>query len=133
MFYKLDINTHAREEFLDITRQVHEVVSRSGVKSGLCHIFVPHTTAGILINEHADPSVVDDIAAKLTDLVPLRGSYQHLEGNSPAHIKAGLIGSSVTVFVEDGLLTLGTWQGIFFGEFDGPRRRQVWLKVVATP
>ena len=110
---------------------VRETISSSGVKSGLCHVFVPHTTAGVTINEHADPSVVQDIAAQLDKMVPQHSRYRHLEGNSPAHIKASLLGSSQAIFVEDGRPVLGTWQGVFFCEFDGPRNRSLLIKVVA--
>jgi secondary thiamine-phosphate synthase enzyme len=128
---KLDIKTKSRVELQEITDRVRDVVAASGIKSGICHIFVPHTTAGILVNEHADPSVVEDIAAQLEEMVPQNKSYRHLEGNAPAHIKAGLIGDSRTLFIEDGKLVLGTWQGIFFCEFDGPRNRRVLVKLAA--
>jgi secondary thiamine-phosphate synthase enzyme len=118
-------------EFQEITDMVREIVSDSGVASGICVVYVPHTTAGIMINEHADPDVVEDIAAQLEIMVPLRGNYKHTEGNSAAHIKASLIGSSVTVIIQHGEMALGTWQGIFFGEFDGPRNRSVLIKIVA--
>lgn len=131
MLQKLDIKTHSNVEFLDITHQVREVVRDSGVKSGICIVYVPHTTAGITINEHADPDVVEDITAQLEKIAPQRGSYKHGEGNSAAHIKATLLGSSVTVIVQYGDLALGTWQGIFFGEFDGPRSRSALVKVIA--
>lgn len=130
MIYKVDIKTNSRVEFQEITGKIRDIVGRSGVKSGICHVFVPHTTAGIMVNEHADPSVVEDIAAQLEVMVPQHRNYQHLEGNSPAHIKASLIGSSQTLFIEDGKLVLGTWQGIFFGEFDGPRNRRVLVRIV---
>jgi secondary thiamine-phosphate synthase enzyme len=131
LIYKINIKTSSRVEFRDITGEVRDVVGRSGVKSGVCYIFVPHTTAGVLINEHADPAVAEDIAAQLESLVPREKHYRHLEGNAPAHIKASLIGDSRTLFIEDGKLLLGTWQGIFFGELDGPRNRNVMVKVVA--
>jgi secondary thiamine-phosphate synthase enzyme len=131
LIYRVNIKTSSRVEFRDITGEVRDIVGQSGVKSGVCHVFVPHTTAGILINEHADPAVVEDIAAQLESVVPRQKNYRHLEGNAPAHIKASLIGDSRTLFIEDGKLVLGTWQGIFFGEFDGPRNRNVLVKVVA--
>jgi secondary thiamine-phosphate synthase enzyme len=118
-------------ELQEITDRVRDVVAASGIMSGICYIFVPHTTAGILVNEHADPSVVEDIAAQLDELVPQNKSYRHLEGNAPAHIKASLIGDSRTLFIEGGKLALGTWQGIFFCEFDGPRNRSVMVKLTA--
>lgn len=127
---KLDIKTKSKVEFQEITPRVREVVQASGVKSGICYVFVPHTTAGVMVNEHADPSVVEDIAAQLDKIVPQHQDYRHLEGNSPAHIKATIIGDSETLFIEDGRLVLGTWQGIFFGEFDGPRNRNVFVKIV---
>ena len=129
MIHKLDIKTHSRVEFLDITDKVREIVGRSGVKSGVCYVFVPHTTAGILINEHADPDVVVDIAAQLEVLAPRHKNYRHMEGNSPAHIKASLMGDTRTLFIEEGKLVLGTWQGIFFCEFDGPRNRSALVKI----
>ncbi len=128
---RIEIRTGARVEFRDITRQVQETVSGSGVKSGVCYVFVPHTTAGVLINEHADPSVVEDIAAQLESIVPQHGRYRHTaENNAPAHIKASLIGTSQVLLVEDGEMILGTWQGVFFCEFDGPRSRSVLIKVI---
>jgi secondary thiamine-phosphate synthase enzyme len=130
LIYTVDIKTNSRVEFQDITARVREVVGESGVKSGVCYIFVPHTTAGVIVNEHADPDVVEDIASQLDIMAPLHNNYRHLEGNSAAHIKASLIGDSETLFIEDGKLVLGTWQGIFFGEFDGPRNRKILVKIV---
>ncbi len=131
MIQKLDIKTRSQIEFQEITTKVREVVRDSGIKSGICVVYVPHTTAGVMINEHADPDVVDDIIAQLEEMVPQRGSYKHGEGNAAAHIKTALIGSSVTMIIQYGELVLGTWQGIFFGEFDGPRNRQVLVKIIA--
>lgn len=128
---KLDIKTYSQVEFREITHKVREVVKESGVKSGICLVYVPHTTAGVMINEHADPDVVNDIATQLETMVPQRGKYKHGEGNAAAHIKATLIGSSVTVIIQYGDLALGTWQGIFFGEFDGPRSRNVLVEIIA--
>ncbi|MDI7259012.1 MAG: secondary thiamine-phosphate synthase enzyme YjbQ [Thermodesulfobacteriota bacterium] len=119
-------------EFIDITRSVEEAVQKTRVRDGVCIIFVPHTTAAVTINENADPSVPKDILMELNKIVPFEDKYQHTEGNSPAHIKSSLIGCSETVFVESGKLVLGTWQGIFFCEFDGPRSRQVYVKVIKT-
>jgi secondary thiamine-phosphate synthase enzyme len=131
MIQKLDIKTHSQVEFQEITAKVREVVKESGIKSGICVVYVPHTTAGVMINEHADPDVVDDIAAQLEMMAPQRGKYKHSEGNAAAHIKATLIGSSVTLIIQYGELALGTWQGIFFGEFDGPRSRNVLVQITA--
>lgn len=128
MFLTISINTRDRSEMIDITSKVEEELKRSGLKDGVCFLFVPHTTAGITINEGADPSVVVDIQATLNRVVPWEGAYRHLEGNSAAHIKSSLIGNSVVVFVESGRLKLGTWQGVFFSEFDGPRSRKVYIK-----
>ena len=127
MISTLSINTRDRSEMIDITSKVEKELKRSGLKDGVCFLFVPHTTAGITINESADPSVATDIQAMLNKLIPWEGSYGHLEGNSAAHIKSSLIGNSVMVFVESGHLKLGTWQGIFFCEFDGPRSRELYI------
>jgi secondary thiamine-phosphate synthase enzyme len=123
------IRTQAKQELIDITPQVERAVREAGVQEGICTVFVPHTTAGITINENADPSVKEDLAALLERLVPPGLHYRHAEGNSPAHIKASLVGSSVQVLVSGGRLQLGTWQGIIFCEFDGPRSREVWISV----
>lgn len=131
MIHKLDIKTKSQVELQEITGRIRDMVDASGIKNGNCIIFVPHTTAGIMVNEHADPSVVEDIAAQLDELVPQSKSYRHLEGNAPAHIKASLVGDSKTLFIEGGKLVLGTWQGIFFCEFDGPRNRNVLVKLTA--
>jgi len=128
MISTLSINTRGRSEMIDITPKVEEELKRSGLKDGVCFLFVPHTTAGITINESADPSVATDIQAMLNKLIPWEGSYRHLEGNSAAHIKSSLIGNSVMIYVESGHLKLGTWQGIFFCEFDGPRSRKLYIK-----
>jgi len=128
MISTLSINTRDRSEMIDITPKVEEELKRSGLKDGVCFLFVPHTTAGITINESADPSVATDIQAMLNKLIPWEGSYRHSEGNSAAHIKSSLIGNSVMIFVESGHLKLGTWQGIFFCEFDGPRSRKLYIK-----
>ena len=128
MALTLSITTRNRSEMIDITSQIEEELHKSGLKDGVCFLFVPHTTAGITINESADPSVARDIQAMLNKLIPWEGSYRHLEGNSAAHIKSSLIGNSVMVFVESGHLKLGTWQGIFFCEFDGPRSRKLYVK-----
>jgi secondary thiamine-phosphate synthase enzyme len=123
------VKTSQRNEFVDVTSEVARAVNDSGVSDGIVTVFVPHTTAGVTINENADPSVVRDILTALTRIVPETGDYRHGEGNSDAHIKASMMGFSVQVIVEDGQLAMGTWQGIYFCEFDGPRSRKVWVKV----
>lgn len=128
MFFTLSIRTRDRSEMVDITSQVEGELRRSGLEDGVCFIYVPHTTAGITINENADPSVIADIQATLNSLIPWEGPYSHLEGNSASHIKSTLVGNSVMVLVESGRLKLGTWQGIFLCEFDGPRSRKVHIK-----
>jgi secondary thiamine-phosphate synthase enzyme len=127
----LSIKTGQQTEFQDITREVEKAVSNSKISDGLAMVFVPHTTAGITINEGADPSVQEDILRTLNQVIPFKGPYRHGEGNSPAHIKASLIGSSVTVIIEAGRLILGTWQSIFFCEFDGPRTRKIIIKIIS--
>ncbi len=127
----LEVPTGSKTEFVDLTARVQQVVADSGVAEGLCQVFVPHTTAGVTINENADPSVKADILMVLNKLISDREPYRHLEGNSPAHIKASLVGPQLTVLVSRGRLLLGTWQGIFFCEFDGPRHRRVHVKVTA--
>ena len=124
----IDIQSSRRTEFIEITDRVREAVKRLGMSDGVCYIYVPHTTAGVTINENADPSVQRDIITALNRIVPYDQPYEHGEGNSPAHIKASLLGSSAAVFVESGRLVLGTWQGIFFCELDGPRSRRVYIK-----
>ena len=132
MLNRLSIRTHSRSELMDITPLVRDIVHKSKIENGLCYVFVPHTTAGITINENADPSVRQDILTGLDKMVPWQGDYTHMEGNAAAHIKASLVGSSETIPVEKGDLVLGTWQGVFFAEFDGPRRREVWIKITKT-
>lgn len=124
------IKTSGIDEFLNITGIVAEEVRKSGVKSGIIVIFVPHTTAGVTINENADPDVVYDLLSILRKSYPESSSYRHMEGNSHAHIKASLMGSSCTVIIENGELKLGTWQGIYFCEFDGPRNRKIFVKII---
>jgi secondary thiamine-phosphate synthase enzyme len=113
------------------TTRIQELVRANGLESGVCHVFVAHTTAGLTINENADPSVPADILMVLNKIISDREAYRHLEGNSPAHIKASLMGPQLTVLVEQGSLVLGTWQGIFLCEFDGPRTRKVHIKLMA--
>ena len=119
------------EGFIDITGRVRKIVAAGKVQNGLCQIFVPHTTAGVTINENADPDVVTDMLAALNRMVPDL-PYLHGEGNSPAHVKSSLVGCSLTVPIMEGRLCLGTWQGIYFCEFDGPRTRNVWVQVIGT-
>jgi secondary thiamine-phosphate synthase enzyme len=128
--YSLTVRTQRREQFLNITGEIERIVSQSGVKEGTVRIFTLHTTAGLTINENADPSVVEDINMELDKMVPLNDNYRHTEGNSDAHIKSSLFGVSLSVFITGGKLLLGVWQGIFFCEFDGPRQRQVQVKVI---
>ncbi len=126
---QISVKTFSRVELIDITHLVEKVVSESKVKSGLCTIYVPHTTAAVTINENADPSVRRDIIKELNKMVPFDDNYSHLEGNAAAHIKASLIGPSETIMVDGGSLVLGTWQGIYFCEFDGPRNRKVMIRI----
>jgi len=124
------VRTLRRTQLVDITQEVQRVVTALGIKAGTCFLYVPHTTAGILINEHADPDVALDAEGALDRLVPAAGPYRHAEGNSDSHAKTMLVGMSQFVFVEGGKLLLGRWQGIFFAEFDGPRDRQLHIKVL---
>lgn len=127
----LTVRTSRREEMIDITRDIESIVQKSKVKNGICVIYVPHTTASITINENADPSVKKDIINYLSKLIPENASYSHLEGNADAHIKASIMGQSRTIIIENGSLILGTWQGIFFVEFDGPRTREVYVEIIS--
>jgi len=126
----INVKTSSRTEFVDITTEIQKAVQESGLQSGLCMVYVPHTTAAVTINESADPSVKRDILMVLNQVVPWKADYRHLEGNSPAHVKSTLVGASELIMVENGRLVLGTWQGIFFCEFDGPRTRKVHLKLM---
>ncbi len=125
----IEVRTQTKEALVDITGRIREEISSSGIQSGICSVYVPHTTAGVTINENADPSVKEDILMTLGKMVPDSLPYRHSEGNSPAHVKASLVGSSVNILIENGQLSLGTWQGIFFCEFDGPRNRKAYIKV----
>ncbi len=131
MIKQLRVKSSARTEFVDITAGVQRVVAESGVRSGICHVYVPHTTSAITINENSDPNVGRDILKELNKVIPFDDQYGHSEGNSAAHIKSSLIGVSKVIMIEDGRLALGTWQAIFFCEFDGPRDRRVQVKVMA--
>lgn len=124
------VKTDRRTQLVDVTREVGKVVAASGVASGVCYVYVPHTTAAVTINEHADPDVATDLEGVFDRLVPHKGPYRHSEGNTDSHAKAVMVGASQIVFVEGGKLALGTWQGVFFCEFDGPRERKMWVKVV---
>ncbi|HUT52356.1 MAG TPA: secondary thiamine-phosphate synthase enzyme YjbQ [bacterium] len=126
----VQVKSSRRREMIDVTGLIARAVAEAGVESGVVVAFVPHTTAGITINENADPDVQRDILAHLEKLVPERGSWRHSEGNSDAHLQASIMGSSVTVIIENGRLVLGTWQSVFFCEFDGPRSRQLHVKVI---
>lgn len=130
MLKEIAVQTNTQTQIIDITAQIQKVVRESGISEGLCCVFIPHTTAGVTINENADPSVKHDIIMELNKVIPLNDHYRHLEGNSAAHIKASIIGSSVNVPVENNNLLLGTWQGICFCEFDGPRQRKFYVKIV---
>ena len=132
MFQEIEVVTTSRTQMVDITNKIQQEVTKSGIMDGVCCLYVPHTTAGITINEHADPSVREDILAKLEELIPRGRGYRHLEGNADAHIKASIVGSSVMVIIEEGRLHLGTWQGVFFCEFDGPRRRRLFIKLLSA-
>jgi len=124
---QFNVTTTARTEFVNITALVQKAVSETAAKNGTVTVFVPHTTAGVTINENADPDVVSDIETVLDRAIPWSAGYRHGEGNSAAHVKASLMGSSVTIIVDGGKLQLGTWQSVYFCEFDGPRQRQVWI------
>jgi len=130
MVKELKVKTSSQVELIDITHLVEKAVSEAKIKSGLCTVYVPHTTAAVTINENADPSVKSDIIAELNKVIPFDDNYSHLEGNAAAHIKSSIIGSSETLLVDGGSLVLGTWQGIYFCEFDGPRNRKVIVKLI---
>lgn len=130
MIREISVETLSRVELLDITHLVQEAVAKSAAKSGICCVYVPHTTAGITINENADPSVRKDIIKELNRTIPFEDNYSHTEGNSAAHIKASLIGFSQNIFFENKKLVLGTWQGVYFCEFDGPRNRRIYVKII---
>ena len=132
MIQTFQVKTTTQTEFIEITRSVQEAVQKIGMRDGICLIFIPHTTAAVTINENADPSVIQDIVMELNKIVPFKDQYRHMEGNSPAHIKASLMGCSEIVLVESGKLFLGTWQGVFFCEFDGPRNRKVHVKMISN-
>lgn len=130
MLIKLGISTANHTQMLNITDMIQKSVGDSGVRSGICTVFVPHTTAAVTINENADPDVVRDFTAEINKIVPWEDGYRHMEGNSAAHLKASIIGFSQQIIIENGRLLLGTWQGIYFCEYDGPRHRNVYVKIM---
>ena len=129
MLIQMNIRTSKHTQMINITGTVQKAVTESGVKSGICTVFIPHTTAAVTINENADPDVVRDFTMEINKIVPWEDGYQHMEGNSAAHLKASMIGFSELVIIDEGRLVLGTWQGIYFCEFDGPRSRKLYLKI----
>jgi len=131
MTQNIKVRSRSRTELIDITGDVNRCIEKSGISRGICTIYVPHTTAAVTINENADPSVKKDILSVLEKLIPAVADYKHAEGNSDAHVKAGLMGANKTVIIENGSLKLGRWQGIFFCEFDGPRAREAWITLMA--
>ena len=131
MLEKFDVRTQRKTEFVPITEKIQRIITRNQTQSGVCHIYVPHTTAGITINENADPMVPKDILLIIDEIIPfVDHRYQHMEDNSAAHVKACLFGSSESVIIEKGELVFGTWQGIFLCEFDGPRNREIYMKIL---
>lgn len=129
---RIQVRTSKATEMVDITEKVERAISEEEIAEGVCYLFVPHTTAGITINEGADPSVRQDILKELDQVIPREDDYRHTEGNAAAHIKASLVGSSVVVFLQGGKLCLGTWQSLYLCEFDGPRRREVWMRIIRS-
>ncbi len=127
---EISVKTSSHTQFIDLTSKVSEVLQKAGIKDGICTVFTPHTTAGITINENADPDVPRDIIKEMGKVIPLNDGYDHIEGNSAAHIKSSLFGCSETVIIRNGSLMLGTWQSVFFCEFDGPRNRKVWVEII---
>jgi secondary thiamine-phosphate synthase enzyme len=125
----LRVKTNRRTQLVDVTQEIEQVVAESGTKEGVCYVYIPHTTAAVMINEHADPDVASDLEGLFDRLVPHKGPYRHAEGNTDSHAKAIIVGASQVIFIERGKLALGTWQGVFFCEFDGPRERKMWVKV----
>jgi len=132
MYQSISVSTKSRNAMVDITSEVQRCIKEFAIKDGICLVYVPHTTAGVTINEGADPDVCRDILEKLSQLVPHGRGYHHTEGNADSHVKATLVGSSIMVIVDDGRLVLGTWQRIFFCEFDGPRNRKVFVKCISS-
>ena len=132
MLIKFNVDTSSHTQMLNITATIQQVVNDSGIRSGICTVFIPHTTAAVTINENADPDVVRDFTMEINKLVPWEDGYHHMEGNSAAHLKASMIGFSEQIIIEGGRLVLGTWQGIYFCEYDGPRHRNVYVKLMGT-
>jgi len=128
----IEIKTNKRVEFVDITERLNALIHSSGIKDCICFIHVPHTTAAITINENADPDVTHDIISKINKLIPISDNYDHVEGNSDAHIKSGLFGQTLSLMIENNMLLLGTWQGVYFCEFDGPRVRKIYVKFLGS-
>ena len=131
MLTEISVSTDGHSQMIDITEKITGVITDSGITSGVCFVYVPHTTAGITINENADPSVVSDILAETEKIVPWEDGYKHVEGNSAAHLKASMMGFSQVILIEKSKPVLGTWQGIYFCEFDGPRNRKIMVKIMA--
>ena len=127
----LRVKTNRRTEFVDVTKEIQSAITESATKNGVCHLYVPHTTAAITINEHADPDVARDVEGIFDHFIPERGPYKHAEGNSDSHVKAILVGAKQTIFITNGKLVLGHWQSIFFCEFDGPRNRKLYVKTIS--
>ncbi len=128
--YTFGVKSGQHTAMIDITREVKNIVRESGIKSGICVVYIPHTTAGITINENADPDVIRDFLMEMNKLIPLSDGYHHIEGNSAAHIKSSMMGFSQPIIIEEGRLLMGTWQGIYFLEFDGPRIRKIYVKII---
>ena len=127
---EFEVKTSEHSQMIEITAEIRRIVAESGVKDGICTVFIPHTTAAVTINENADPDVVRDLIMELNKIVPWEDGYHHAEGNSAAHLKSSMTGFSQQIIIEDGRLVLGTWQGIYFCEFDGPRHRKVYVKIM---
>ncbi len=132
MLFEISVRTNSKTELISITDKIENIVRKSKVKNGVCLVYVPHTTAAITINEDADPAVKADILKELNKIIPFSDNYSHMEGNSAAHIKSTIVGMEKNIIIKDGKLLLGTWQGIFFCEFDGPRNRKVYIKITST-
>ncbi|MCK5033549.1 MAG: secondary thiamine-phosphate synthase enzyme YjbQ [Calditrichia bacterium] len=128
--YEIEISTTDQVQFIDITQKIKEALDEEEIKNGICIVFVPHTTAAVTINENADPDVSTDMIKEINKIVPFSDNYRHFEGNSAAHLKSSMVGVSETVIIEEGNLKLGRWQGIYFCEFDGPRKRKIWIKPI---